>query len=119
MIRVFGRLVLLGRSEVAKDAEILVLRDEMAVLRRQVVRPKPDWDRSSAPGCAGAALVARAAGSSADDAGHPAGLAPPPGSTPVDISEPVRPSEDEQAGPRPGAEPGTGEPDLGMSPGAW
>jgi putative transposase len=43
MIRVFARLVLLGRSETSKDAEILVLRHEVAVLRRQVARPKPDW----------------------------------------------------------------------------
>ena len=42
-IRVFGWLVLLGRSEASKDAEILMLRHEVAVLRRQVARPKPDW----------------------------------------------------------------------------
>jgi putative transposase len=40
---VFGWLVLLARSDATKDAEILVLRYEVAVLRRQVVRPKPDW----------------------------------------------------------------------------
>jgi putative transposase len=43
MIRVFGWLVLLARSQASKDAEILVLRHEVAVLRRQVARPKPDW----------------------------------------------------------------------------
>jgi hypothetical protein len=43
MVRVFGWLVLLGRSQASKDAEILVLGHEVAVLRRQVTRPKPDW----------------------------------------------------------------------------
>jgi hypothetical protein len=43
MIRVFGWLLLLGRSQASKDAEIIVLRHEAAVLRRQVARPKPDW----------------------------------------------------------------------------
>jgi hypothetical protein len=43
MVRVFGWLVLLARSDAAKDAEILVLRHEIAVLRQQVARPKPDW----------------------------------------------------------------------------
>ncbi|MFC4062731.1 integrase core domain-containing protein [Planomonospora corallina] len=42
-LRAFGWLALLGRSEAAKDAEIMVLRHEVAVLRRQVVRSKPDW----------------------------------------------------------------------------
>lgn len=42
-VRVFGWLVLLGRSQASKDAEIMVLRHEVIVLRRQVDRPSPDW----------------------------------------------------------------------------
>jgi hypothetical protein len=41
--RVFAWLALLARSDASKDLEILVLRHELAVLRRQVARPKPDW----------------------------------------------------------------------------
>ena len=43
MVRVLGWLVLLARSDAAKDAEILALRHEVSVLRRQVARPRPDW----------------------------------------------------------------------------
>ena len=43
MVRVLGWLVLLGRSQASKDTEIMVLRHEVMVLRRQVARPRPDW----------------------------------------------------------------------------
>jgi putative transposase len=43
MIRVFGWLLLLGRSQASKDAEIVVLRHEVTVLRRQVAQPKLNW----------------------------------------------------------------------------
>jgi putative transposase len=42
-VRVFGWLVLLSRSQASKNAEIMVLRHEVMVLRRQVARPRPDW----------------------------------------------------------------------------
>ena len=43
MVRLFGWAVLLARSDASKDVEILVLRHEVAVLRRQVTCSKPDW----------------------------------------------------------------------------
>ena len=42
-IRVCGWLVLLGRSSASKNAELLVLRHEVAVLRRAAPRPRLDW----------------------------------------------------------------------------
>jgi putative transposase len=41
--RLLGWLVLLGRSDRSKDIEILVLRHQLAVLRRQVARPRWSW----------------------------------------------------------------------------
>jgi putative transposase len=42
-IRLCGWLILLGRSSASKNAELLVLRHEVAVLRRTHPRPRLDW----------------------------------------------------------------------------
>jgi len=42
-VRLVGWMALLARSAASKDAELLVLRQEVAVLRRQNPRPRLDW----------------------------------------------------------------------------
>jgi putative transposase len=43
VLRVFGWFALIARSHASKDPEILVLRHQLAVLRRQVAAPRPSW----------------------------------------------------------------------------
>jgi putative transposase len=42
-LRLLNLLLLLGRSSVSKDVELLVLRHEVAVLRRANPKPRMDW----------------------------------------------------------------------------
>jgi putative transposase len=42
-VRLTGWMAMLARSSASKDAELLMLRHEVAVLRRQRTRPKLGW----------------------------------------------------------------------------
>ena len=117
MIRVFGWLLLLGRGQASKDAEIMVLRHEVTVLRRQVARPKPDWaDRAVLAGLA-RLLPAVLCAHRLVTPGAVAGLAPAPDQTQVDVSGPARPPADQPGHPQPGTATGAGEPGLGAPQG--
>jgi len=63
MVRVFGWVVLPGRSQASKDSEIMVLRHEVTVLRRQVAQPKPDWAGRAVPAALARLLPAALGGS--------------------------------------------------------
>jgi putative transposase len=86
MVQLFGWLALFSRSDASKNAEILVLRDEVALLRRQVARPKPDRaDRRDRR--AGPAPTHVPSAAPDRDARQPARLAPAPGQEQMDLPE--------------------------------
>ncbi len=86
--RLRGWLILLGRSSASKNAELLVLRHEVAVLRR--VHPRPQLD--SADRAILAALIrlppARMRARRLGHARHRPAVVPPPGQPHVDLPEP-------------------------------
>ena len=54
LVRLVAWMALLARSAASKDAELLVLRQEVAVLRRQNPRPELHWaDRAVLAALAG------------------------------------------------------------------
>ena len=92
--RILGLVLLLGRRASSKDVELLVLRHEVAVLRRTNPRPRLDWaDRAVF-----AALIRRLPTTlRASPTGHPGNspaLAPATRTEEVDLPEPARTTTD-------------------------
>jgi putative transposase len=113
---VVGWLALLSRSSAAKDIKLLMLRHEVAVLRRQVARPHVDWaDRAVQAGLA--RLLPRAIWPrTIRPAGHAAALASRPGPAPLDLPASAGPAGHGEGDPRLGAAAGQGGSDVGLPP---
>ena len=58
-VRLTGWMVPLARSEASKNAELLVLRHEVAVLRRQHRKPRLEWADRAAPAAPARLLPSR------------------------------------------------------------
>lgn len=83
LIRFLGALSLFVGSDVSKDAEILVLRHQLSVLRRQAPRPRTSWADNAL-----ISALARMLPASRRPAGHPrhfVALACRSGQTPLDL----------------------------------
>jgi hypothetical protein len=114
---IFGQLLswltLLGRTTSSKDIELLVLRHEVAVLRR--TNPAaPELGRSSAVRCADPVPLPGPARPPPDHPGHRPALAPPPGDQEMDLPEHRRPPAHRRHHRRPDRTARPGESDLGI-----
>ena len=112
--QVLGLLVLLGRTSAIKDVELLVLRHEVAVLRRTNSKTPPGLGRPGRLRRARPAAAPSAALPSPGHPGHDPALAPPPHPQEVDLSEQARTPTDRRRARRAGRADGNGQPELGI-----
>ena len=95
--RVLSWLVLLARSDAAKDVEILVLRHEVAVLRRHQPAPDADVARPGVPQRPGQAAAHPATPAPAGLTTNAAALACPARRPPLDLPANTRPTTRRQS----------------------
>jgi putative transposase len=113
MIRLFGWLALLARSDTSKDVEILILRHEVAVLRRRVTRPKPDWADRAVIAALARLLPRHLRLHRIVNTRHPARLAPAPDQEQVDLPGHHRTPAHPAGDPRTSLAAGQAEPAVG------
>jgi hypothetical protein len=85
--RLLGWLLLLGRTPASKDLELLVLRHEVAVLRRTNPTPHLNWADRAVFAALDPAATRGAARSPPGHPGHGPAVAPPPGRQEVGLPE--------------------------------
>jgi hypothetical protein len=88
LCQLIGWLGLLTRSQASNNAEILVLRNEVAVLRRQVAGPRLSWPDRVILAALTRLLPSKRQHDLVRHAGDVAALAAGPGQTPLDHASP-------------------------------
>jgi len=113
-VRLTGWMALLARSAASKDAELLVLRQEVTVLRRQNPRPTLDWADRAMLAALTRLLPKAAAAEPASNAGHDAALAPAADPLALGLSPQERQAADRCQARGADRADGAGEPRLGL-----